>query len=241
MRFRRFLKYLLFLVLATVLGFLFHFSSERNQQKKVSEIVIEFEDGDNNFLTYSMVNKLLIQNNKTVKNQAKSVINLYGLESRVSKNPYVEKAAIFLTIGGRLKSIIKQRIPVARIIYKNDSYYIDKQGIKVPLSDNYSARVLLVSGVMNDEDIKEILPLVALILADSFLQKEIVGIQKSDVDEYQFSVRSGNYKIDFGKLSEVDVKFKKLKAFYNKTFEDKTIKNYNTINLKYHNQVVCTK
>jgi cell division protein FtsQ len=241
MRFRRFLKYLLFLLLVTVLGFLFHFSSERNQQKKVSEIVIEFEDGDNNFLTYSMVNKLLIQNNKTVKNQAKSVINLYGLESRVSKNPYVEKAAIFLTIGGRLKSIIKQRIPVARIIYKNDSYYIDKQGIKVPLSDNYSARVLLVSGVMNDEDIKEILPLVALILADSFLQKEIVGIQKSDVDEYQFSVRSGNYKIDFGKLSEVDVKFKKLKAFYNKTFEDKTIKNYNTINLKYHNQVVCTK
>jgi cell division protein FtsQ len=241
MRFRRFLKYLLFLVLATVLGFLFNFSSERNQQKKVSEIVIEFEDGDNNFLTYSMVNKLLIQNNKTVKNQAKSVINLYGLESRVSKNPYVEKVAIFLTIGGRLKSIIKQRIPVARIIYKNDSYYIDKQGIKVPLSDNYSARVLLVSGVMNDEDIKEILPLVALILADSFLQKEIVGIQKTDVDEYQFSVRSGNYKIDFGKLSEVDVKFKKLKAFYNKTFEDKTIKNYNTINLKYHNQVVCTK
>ena len=63
----------------------------------------------------------------------------------------------------------------------------------------------------------------ALILADSFLQKEIVGIQKSDVDEYQFSVRSGNYKIDFGKLTEIDLKFKKLKAFYNITFEDKTI------------------
>jgi cell division protein FtsQ len=241
MKFRRFLKYLLFIVLVVVLGFVYHFSSKINQQKKVSEIVIEFEDGENNFLTYSMVNKLLIQNNETVQNQAKSVINLYGLESKVSKNPYVEEVAIFLTIGGRLKSIIKQRIPVARIIYKDDSYYIDKQGVKVPLSDNYSARVLLVSGLEDDEDIREILPLVTLILADSFLQKEIVGIQKSDVDEYQFSVRSGNYKIDFGKLSEVDVKFKKLKAFYNKTFEDKTIKNYNTINLKYHNQVVCTK
>ena len=241
MKFKRFLKYLLFVVLVVGLGFLCHFSSERNQQKKVSEIVIEFEAGDNNFLTYSMVNKLLIQNNETVQNQAKSVINLYGLENKISENPYVEKAAVFLTIGGRLKSMIKQRVPVARIIYKDDSYYIDKQGIKVPLSDNYSARVLLVSGVKNEEGIKEILPLVALILADSFLQKEIVGIQKSDGDEYQFSVRSGNYKIHFGKLSKVDVKFKKLKAFYNKTFEDKTIKNYNTINLKYHNQVVCTK
>ena len=73
------------------------------------------------------------------------------------------------------------------------------------------------------------------------MQKEIVGIEKSDVNEYQFAVRSGDYKIDFGNLTEVDVKFKKLKAFYNKAFEDKTIQNYKAINLKYHNQVVCTK
>ena len=53
--------------------------------------------------------------------------------------------------------------------------------------------------------------------------------------------KAGDYKIDFGNLTEMDVKFKKLKAFYNKAFEDKTIQNYKAINLKYHNQVVCTK
>ena len=84
-------------MLATVLGFLFNFSSERNQQKKVSEIVIEFEDGDNNFLTYSMVNKLLIQNNKTVENQAKSMLDLYSLERSVSKNPYIEIISTYLS------------------------------------------------------------------------------------------------------------------------------------------------
>jgi cell division protein FtsQ len=241
MRFKRLLKYLLFLVLTVGLGFLYSFSSVRNQQKKVPEIIVEFEEGDNSFLTHSMVNKLLIQNKETVVNQAKSVIDLYGLEKQVLKNSYVEKAAVFLTINGTLKSIIKQRSPVARIVTKNDSYYIDKTGIQVPLSDNYSARVLLISGTKNKEDIQKILPLVSFILADNFLQKEIVGIDKSDVDEYQFSVRSGNYKIDFGKLSEMDIKFKKLKAFYNKTFEDKTIQNYKAINVKYHNQVVCTK
>ena len=241
MRFKRLLKYLLFLVLTVGLVFLYSFSSGRNQQKKVPEIIVEFEEGDNSFLTHSMVNKLLIQNKETVVNQAKSVINLYDLEKQVLKDFYVEKAAVFLTIDGTLKSIIKQRSPVARIVSKNDSYYIDKTGIQVPLSDNYSARVLLISGIKNKEDIQEILPLVSFILADNFLQKEIVGIDKSDVDEYQFSVRSGNYKIDFGKLSEMDIKFKKLKAFYNKTFEDKTIQNYKAINVKYHNQVVCTK
>ncbi len=241
MKFKKALKYLLLLVMIVCLGFLYSFSSTRNQQKKIGEPVIEFEAGENNFLSHSMVNKLLIQNNQVVKNQAKSVIDLYGLENTVSKNPYVEKASVFLTIDGTLKSIVKQRTPVARIISKNSSYYIDKQGVKIPLSDNYSARVLLVSGIETKEDVKEILQLLSFIIDNNFLQKEIVGIEKSDVNEYEFSVRSGNYKIDFGKFTNVDVKFKKIKAFYNKTFKDKTIEKYKRINVKYHNQVVCTK
>jgi cell division protein FtsQ len=241
MKFKRFLKYIAFLLLIGSLEFLYSFSLKRNSKKLVEKIVVEFEAGDNNFLTHSMVNKLLIQNDSVVINQAKSMLDLYRLEKRVSDNPYVEKASVFLTIDGTLKSIIKQRIPVARVINKNNSYYIDRQGIKVPLSHHYSARVMLISGVENNEVIKEILPLISFILEDDFLKKEVIGIQKFDDDEYQFSARSGNYKIDFGKLSEMDIKFKKLKAFYNKTFEDKTIQNYKSINLKYHNQVVCTK
>jgi cell division protein FtsQ len=216
MKFRKVLKYLLFPALMVGLGFLYSFSSTRNLQIKIAEPIVEFEEGDNNFLTYSMVNKL-------------------------SKHPDGENATIFLTIDGRLKTIIKQRIPVARIVLKSGSYYIDKQGVKVPLSNNYSARVMLISGVENVEAVNEILPLISLILGDEFLHKEIVGIEKSDVHEYKFSVRSGDYKINFGKLSEMETKFKKLKAFYSKTFKDKTIKNYNLINLKYHNQVVCIK
>ncbi|QTD38791.1 cell division protein FtsQ [Polaribacter batillariae] len=241
MKFKKLLKYLLFAVLTGCLAFLYSFSSKRNERKKISKIEVEFEAGDNHFLTHAMVNKLLIQNDTTVKNQAKSVIDLYKLENNVSKNPYVEKAAVFLSIDGVLKSTIKQRTPIVRIITDKGSYYVDRQGVKVPLSSNYSARVLLVSGVKSDKDVKEILPLVRYILADNFLQKEVVGIQKYDTNEYEFSVRSGDYKIDFGTLTNVEVKFKKLKAFYNTTFKDKTIQEYKTINVKYHNQVVCTK
>ena len=241
MKLKKVLKYLLSLLIVVGIGFLYSFSFAKNEQKKVSEIIVEFEEGENHFLSHSMVNKLLIQNKETVKNQAKSVIDLYGLENKVFKNPYVEKACVFLTIDGTLKSIVKQRTPVARIILKNDSYYVDKQGVKVPLSDNYSARVILISGIDEEDGVKEILPLLAVISEDDFLKKEIVGIKKSEVDEYQFTMRSGNYKIDFGKLTGLDMKFRKLKAFYNKTFLDKTINKYKTINVKYHNQVVCTK
>ena len=241
MKFKKILKHLLLLCLLIGLSFLYGFSLQRNTQKKIVDISVNFEAGDNNFLTHNMVNKLLIQNNETVKNKAKSILDLYSLENNILKNPYVEKAAVFYTVNGMLKTVVKQREPIARIVSKNSSYYIDKQGVKVPLSDVFSARVLLISGVKKDEEIKEILPFIKVILKDDFFKKEIVGIHKSAENEFVFSVRSGDYKIDFGNLEDIEVKFKKLKAFYNTTYKNKTIQNYKTITVKYHNQVVCTK
>jgi len=241
MRFKKFLKYLLFLCLIISVGFLYSFSTTRNQKKKIQEIDIKIQEGTSDFLNQSMVNKLLIQNNETVKNLAKSSLNLYGLERYISKNPYIEKVSVFLTIHGELKTVVKQRTAIARIVDKDSSYYVDKQGIKIPLSDHFSARVMLVSGAEKEYEIKELMPLIRIILEDNFLQKEIVGIEKLEDGEVQFAIRSGDYKIDFGNLTEIDTKFKKLKAFYNNTFRDKTIQNYKIINVKYHNQVVCTK
>ena len=241
MKFNKFLKYILFFCLLVSVGLLYSFSTARNHQKKVSKVDINIEPGINKFLNHSMVNKLLIQKNETVKNLPKSVINLYGLENNILRNPYVEKVVVFLTIQGKLITTVKQRTPIARIIQDEDVYYVDKQGIKVPLSEDYSARVLLVSGVKNDVELKEMMPLIATILSDNFLEKEIVGIEKLKNGEVQLAVRSGDYKIDFGTFSEIEPKFRKLIAFYNNTFSDKTIQKYKLINLKYHNQVVCTK
>ena len=151
------------------------------------------------------------------------------------------ESSVFLDLNGTIKTIVKQRAPIARVLHDDTSYYIDKQGVKIPLSPVHSARVLLISGVDKSEDLKEIVALVTTILDDDFLKKEIVEIHKLDNDEYQFSVRSGNYKIVFGQLINIDIKFKKLKAFYNKVYLDKTIHAYKTINVKFHNQVVCTK
>lgn len=235
------LKYLILLTLLISMIFVYGFSNYRNQAKHISDINVEFESGENYFLTHEMVNKLLIQNDTSFKNKAKSVIDLYRLEEQVLKNPYIEKASLYITIDGTLHSLIKQRTPVARIITSNETFYLDKEGVKVPLSNQYSARVLLVTGVKTDQNLEKIKLLIKKITADDFLTKEIIGIHINDSAECLMTVRSGDYKIVFGELSQADEKFKKLKAFYNKTFLDSTIRKYKTINIKYHNQVVGVK
>lgn len=238
---KKIVVYLFSLVLISSLVFLYSFSSVKNSNKTIKEVEIEFIEGTNDFLTQSMVNKLLIQNQREVKNQAKSVIDLQGLEHAVLSNPYIEKATVYYTIDGMLKTIVKQRTPIARVNTFNSSYYIDKQGVEVPLSNNYSARVLLVTGEINKGELKEITDFVNVILADDFLKKEVIGIHKKQNKEFILSVRSGFYKIELGKLDQIRTKFTKLKAFYNSIGDYKTLEKYKTINLKYHNQVVCTK
>lgn len=241
MQFKRVIKYLFFVFLIGGLGLLYGFSKSRNDVKKVDTIRVDFYKKETTFLTHEIVNKLLIQNDETVKNKEKSVIDLYLLEHQVVNNPYVEEASVFLTVNGILETVIKQRTPIARIMSGSKSYYVDKHGVILPLSDNYSARVLLVSGVKNEEEVNQILPFLSRITSDNFLKKEIIGVEKTQKNELMLLVRSGDYKIEFGNISDMEIKFKKLKAFYNKTFDDKTINNYKKISLKYHNQVVCTK
>ena len=241
MKLKKILKYIFFPILLVGIGFLYGFSNQRNSQKIITKSVVKFQSKEPYFLSEQIVNKLLIQNNATVKKQAKSVIDLYKLEEQVLESSYVEKVSLFITVDGNLNTVIKQREPIARILNGNSSYYIDSQAVKVPISENYSARVPVISGISNEKEVSSLIVLLNRIVDDNFLSKEIIGIELRAQNEYMFTVRSGNYRINFGDLNEIDSKIKKLKAFYSKVFLDSTIHKYKTINIKYHNQVVGEK
>ena len=229
------------IALLALVTFLYGFSNYKNDKEKVKKIEVQFEQGNNLFMSYKMVNKLLIQKNETPKNIAKSVIDLQVLESNVLAHPMVEDAVVFLTVDGLLKARVKQRTPIARIITDNTSYYIDKQVKKMPLSPNYAARVMLVFGAINEKDLIKIYSIVDVILKDEILKKICISIQKSNENEFVLNTRIGNQKILVGNIENINQKLNNLKSFLNKSIGDKTINNYELINLKYNNQVVCTK
>ena len=229
------------LFLLVLVGFLYSFSHRKNADKNVKNILVEFDAGENLFMNYEMVNKLLIQKGKTVKNERLSALDLHLLEANLLLHPMVENAALFLTVDGLLKTKVKQREPIARVISNTDSYYIDRQAKKMPLSLNHSARVVLVSGDINEEDNEQIHYLVEKILANDFLKKQIIGIRKMKNNEFVLDTRVGDQKIKLGKIENLNEKFMNLESFFKKAAIDKTVDNYSLINLKYDNQVVCTK
>ena len=111
----------------------------------------------------------------------------------------------------------------------------------MPLSDNYTARVPLLSGeitVVKKEKLSEVL---RMIDEDEFLKKNIIGVQVLPNGSLIMANRNYDFQIDFGRTINIDKKFKNYKAFFQKAVLDSTLTKYKTINLKFTKQVVCIK
>ncbi len=233
-----------FTLLTVVIVFLYGFAAHRNSLKSNTDVQVVFENGDNLFVSYETVNKLLIQNLEAYKNQSKENINLNNLEGFLKRNEMIENAEIFLTLSGGLGAIITQRTPVLRVTNDSETYYYDKLGTKMPLSDNYSARVPITTDTISGKGNADIISLSNTIRNDDFLQKQIIGIKLIEgehTDQFELKTRVGDQKIIFGDLSRAEEKIAKLKVFYQRIMLDSTITDYKTINLKFYNQIVCEK
>ncbi len=236
-KYKTHIKTIIFILL--ILG-LFGFVNHRNSNRIITDIQVEFEQGDNLFITDETVNNLLIQSFGNLKNKSKENIFLKVIEEKVTENKMVENAEVYLSIDGTLKTKITQRKPIARIQVNESAYYLDSKGKKMPLSKNYSARVPIVIGVQSDLDLKLVYKFCNTVLKDAFMEKQIIGIQVKK-NELELKTRLGNQVILFGNLSKSELKIKKLKAFYQKVIADKTLKKYSKINLKFKDQVVAVK
>ena len=153
----------------------------------------------------------------------------------------IEKSEVFVSIDGVLKAVVKQKTPIARVFNDSGSFYIDYQGNRMPLSDEFTARVPIISGDVNKENSFELNKLLRLVYEDDFLKKNIIGMQIFPNGNIKMRNRIFNYEIEFGRAIHVERKFDNYKAFFQKAVLDSSLYKYKKINLKFTQQVVCTK
>ena len=228
------------LMIIAVIG-LFSFTSHRNGMRKIKKTEVVFVGENTLFLKPEMVNKLLIEKNKDLKTINKVDLDLKKLEMSAGKQQMIQKVNVFVSVDGVVKAVVKQKSPVGRVFDDYGSFYIDYEGNRMPLSDNYTARVPLLSGkitVVKKEKLSEVL---RIINEDVFFKKNIIGVQVLPNGSLIMANRNYDFQIDFGRTINIDRKFKNYKAFFQKAVLDSTLKKYKRINLKFTRQVVCIK
>ncbi len=233
-------SYIKVVLLLVLVGFLYAFSSVRNSTRKVEAPNIKFVGDDNLFVTHETVSKLLIQNQESVTNKPKDIIDLNELETALNSNPMIKQAQVFMSVDGLITAEIEQKKPIARVS-TNASYYIDETGSFMPLSTNYSARVPLVTGYIEKNDLANVHVVAKKVQADEFLMKHVVLIHQNQDKTIDLKFRSHDFNIHLGTLELLDKKIDNLKAFYKKAMKDKALDSYKLVNLKFDKQVICTK
>ncbi|MFV8325188.1 cell division protein FtsQ/DivIB [Flavobacterium sp. ZS1P14] len=221
--------------------FLFSFTSNRNENRKLTKSVIVFVGDNAPFVKQETVNKLLIENKRDASSIQKVKLDLNTLERTINAQEMIEKSDVFVSIDGVLKAVVKQKTPIARVFDEGGSFYIDYEGNRMPLSTNFTARVPLVSGAVNKNNNEDLADLFRAIYDDAFLKKNIIGIEIMPNGSLKMLNRNFDYQIDFGRMINVERKFKNYKAFFQKAVLDSSLYKYKKIDLRFTEQVVCTK
>jgi cell division protein FtsQ len=180
-------------------------------------------------------------------------INIQELESKLKVNPFIESAKVYIDMDDVIRVEISQRQPILRIMNQADQdFYVDEHGLKIPLSNNFTARVLAANGFIDEPFGGKVDTLHTQIAAavfrtadyirkDSLWDAQIAQIYVTQDHEIELIPRVGNQRILLGNADSLQQKFDNLLVFYKKALPQAGWGTYKAINIKYANQVIGVK
>ena len=213
------------------------------------------------FLSKDDILERLMDKGFVSANKKYSEIDLREIETYLSEMPEIKTVQVFSYPGGQWTVDVSLRQPVARIFnIDGSSCYLDKDGTLMPLSDNYTAHVLSVTGNINEVDyskkvdeiinndslktieiLDDLYQISSYVCSDEFLSAQFTQVHINTYNEFELIPRVGNQRVLFGDATNIAGKFKKLELFYTEGLSRAGWENYDTINVMYKSQVVCSK
>jgi len=240
---RKISNWLIGIGILVYLGFALSFTESMMDEQKVLGISVEIKDLDVvDFVGEDEVIQTLKDYRVRISNEPIDSINKAYVKERVIDIPQVRNAEVFFTPDGLFHIKIWQRIPVMRVVKSNMSYYVDEEGGILPISARYSARVPVFTGNIEMGMIQEgLFELASFLNADPFWNAQIDQIQVWSSRNIELVPRIGEHRIFLGQLEDLEWKFRKLKALYEKAMPVVGWNCYESIDLRFGDQVVCKR
>lgn len=183
-----------------------------------------------------------------------------AIEQRLRNIPCVANAEVYHTMDGVLHVKVRQRVPIVRVFNRDgSSFYIDKEGFAMPLNRDYTARVLVVSGhlqelgatygvrsVLGNDSLMhrfrsdDIHRLAMFLHNDPFWNALIDQVYVNSEGEFELIPKIGAQRVLIGDGSELAERFAKLRIFYDKGIPKADWRRYARIDLRFADQIVCT-
>jgi cell division protein FtsQ len=209
--------------------------------------------GADNFIEREEIDAILKQSEGQLIGRKLEDINLHAIEEKIKSNPYIALATVYADMDGVIHIEISQRQPLLRVINMGgQDYYIDRDGLKMPVSPNFTANVVVANGNIMEHFTGRVDTLITKMASDlyktaRFLKKDslwdaqIEQIFVNEKNDIILIPRVGNQRIILGDADSLETKMTNLLTFYKKAMPQVGWDTYKTINIKYTNQIVCEK
>ncbi|HEY9195004.1 MAG TPA: cell division protein FtsQ [Mucilaginibacter sp.] len=209
--------------------------------------------GSQYFIDKQEVDQILQTTSHSLIGRRMEGINIQELENKLRANPFIEFAKVYTEMDGVLRVEVSQRQPILRIMNHYDmDFYIDQHGLKIPLSPNFTARVLVANGYIDElfsnrvdslhtQLARDLYKTADFIRRDSLWDAQVAQIYVNTAREIELIPRVGTQRILIGNADSLGIKFRNLKAFYKEVIPQVGWDKYRMINIKYTNQVIGIK
>ena len=240
------------------------FVSTKQKNEVCSGINIQIADTSGiKIIDTNLIMTVIEQGGNKIINRPIADINVAEIENQLNENLFVKHAEVYFKINGELVVKVEPRIPIVRVCNRlNQHFQIDYEGSIMPISRKNQVRVIAANGNISHKpkfdtifniyerkydkriDIKtlrEIHELARFIHSSAFWDAQVQQIFINDEDEIELSMLVGNQNVLFGNIDNYNEKFRNLEAFYRKAMPVKGWNAYKELNVKYKNQVICTR
>jgi cell division protein FtsQ len=242
-------------VTAVVVLFVFTLTSAVRQQRTLVcssiQVKIDYESGMSFLTTDQIVSKINFLAAGEAVGKALPALDLRAIEKGLLKDPFVDRAKVYIDHARVLHADIVQKQPILRIMNTDGvGYYISDKNNKIPLCPTFTAHVPLAIGEVeiHENADRDSTVLSQLFMLAKYMQQDtLIGAMIDHVyvlpdGQFELYPKFGYHAIEFGRADEtMKEKFEKLKIFYKEGLAKVGWDKYNIINLKYHGQVVCQK
>lgn len=202
---------------------------------KLSDISIELDE--NKFVTKEVIIEYLRENTLHPDSILLEDVSFRDIENVLTQHPFIKSAEVYSDMNANVFISVTQRNPIVRIQEDKKGYYLDEDGLEIPLSNVYTSRMLLVTGEVNSVNNKDLFNLTNFIYNNDFWKKQIVQINIEN-SKLLMLTKLGE-QLEFGEIKNVKEKFENLMLYYEKGNSQNI--DYKTLNLEYNNQIVCIK
>lgn len=246
------IRWVLFLVVVGVLLFAAVRRKKESFADNVAVAVQPLANGEKLISERDVKTALMRAFGNTLEGTELGELEVGRMERVLEEDPFVRDAQMYVDQHNTLHFEIEQREPILRILDNTGAnYYLDKNGVKMPPSKNFAARVLVGTGNIaphtpdflekKRNSLKDLFILTNKIMEDEFLGGFIQQIHINNAGDFILVPLIGNQKILLGSIRQLEDKFRRLKIFYREGMPYSGWGKYETINLKYDRQVVCRK